>query len=228
MDVDSRYQPPSAVVADVAQEELPTGTLNPWFSMWTRPRATIRQIVAADPRRFVILLAILIGITQVLDRASSRALGDRLSLTAILATAVVVGPISGIIVVYLYGWLVHLTGRALAGTGSRPDIRAAIAWGNVPALWAALSWIPAIAILQIEMFTTETPRIESSSFHLLVLIGVVVAQVVGAIWTLFAMCKALGQVQGFSAWKALGNVVLALLALVLPVGIVIFAMFAAR
>jgi len=227
MDVDSRYQPPSAVVSDVVVQELPTGPLNPWFSMWTRPRATIQQIVAADPQRLVILLSILIGIIQVLDRASSRSLGDRLPLSAILATALVAGPISGVIGLYLYAWVVHATGRALAGTGSRPNIRAALAWGNVPALWASLSWIPALAVLQIEMFTTETPRIESSLFHLLMLFGVGVAQFVGGVWSMFAICKALGQVQGFSAWKALGNVVLAALALVLPIGLVVFAIIAA-
>ena len=34
-------------------------------------------------------------------------------------------------------------------------------------------------------------------------------------WSIVVFLKSLGQVQGFSAWKALGNVVLAMLAVIL-------------
>ena len=36
---------------------METTPLNPWFSMWWHPRRTIRQIVATDPDRLVLLLA---------------------------------------------------------------------------------------------------------------------------------------------------------------------------
>jgi hypothetical protein len=51
------YAPPGAPVADV-EKRIAIGSLNPWFSMWTRPRATISQIIARDPTHHVLLLAL--------------------------------------------------------------------------------------------------------------------------------------------------------------------------
>jgi hypothetical protein len=221
MSSELRYQPPSSVVADIPEQEV-TGPLNPWFSMWLRPRATIQQIVDTNPNRMIILLAILIGWTQALDRASSQNMGDRMSLSTILATVVVVGPLIGLMAVYLYGWLIQRTGRLIGGKATLEHVRAAVAWGNVPGLWTSLTWIPALIVLKGEMFTADTPLVDSSMFHLLVLLGVAMATIVGAVWSVVAMCKALGQVQGFSAWKALGNIVLAAVAVVVPLALIIF------
>lgn len=33
--------------------------LTPWFSMWRRPRATIREILDTDPTRGVLLVAVI-------------------------------------------------------------------------------------------------------------------------------------------------------------------------
>jgi len=227
MSSELRYQPPSAQVADVPALEV-VGPLNPWFSMWSRPRATIQQIVDSDPSRFIVPMCMLIGVTQVLDRASSQSMGDRASLGTILAIAFVVGPFMSLIASYVYAWLVSWSGRLIGGRAPLPNIRAAIVWGNVPALWTALSWIPALIVLRIEMFTTETPLVESSSVHMLVLIGVAFAQVFGAIWSLVVLCKALGQVQRFSGLKAFGNILLAALVLIAPILLVVLAIVASR
>ncbi|MFL5801617.1 MAG: hypothetical protein ACJ8CR_07720 [Roseiflexaceae bacterium] len=47
-------------------------TLNPWFSIWTRPRATLRQLLDsnADLSQQVLLLAALNGIIESFHRAS--------------------------------------------------------------------------------------------------------------------------------------------------------------
>jgi hypothetical protein len=216
MSAESRYQPPAAAVADIPAEEPIAGPSNPWFSMWIRPRATVQQIVDTDPNRLIIVLAMLIGVTQVLDRAATSSMGDRLSLGAILATALVIGPFVGLIAVHVCAWVVSVVGKMLGGRAPLANVRAAIAWGNVPALWTALSWIPAIAGLRNEMFMTEPSSIETSVPLLMLFFGASMAQVVGAIWSLVAMCKALGQVQGFSGWKGLANLVLAILVLVAP------------
>ena len=42
-----------------------------------------------------------------------------------------------------------------------------------------------------------------------------------AIWAFVVFLKCLGQVQGFSAWKALGNVVLAVIVVVIAILVII-------
>ena len=70
------------------------------------------------------------------------------------------------------------------------------------------------------------PRTEASLPLSLSLIAFGVAEVVGGIWTLVVYLKSLGQVQGFSAWKALGNSCLAGLVIIVPVAILVFVVLA--
>jgi hypothetical protein len=52
------------------------GGVTPFFTMWVRPRRTMRAILETEPRRFVIPLAMLAGFGNALDNASGRSLGD--------------------------------------------------------------------------------------------------------------------------------------------------------
>ncbi len=58
--------------------DTPTRPLNPWLSMFVRPRQTMRQILDGDSTRFVVGLAMLGGVLTVLDRASIDSMGDRI------------------------------------------------------------------------------------------------------------------------------------------------------
>jgi len=49
------------------ETEAQVKAINPWLSIWIKPRATIRWIVNTDPTQQVILLAALGGIAQTLD-----------------------------------------------------------------------------------------------------------------------------------------------------------------
>ena len=51
-------------------------------------------------------------------------------------------------------------------------------------------------------------RIAIPLFSVVVLLAIWVVQMVGAIWAIFTGLHCLGEVQGFSAWKALWNAVL--------------------
>ena len=59
--------------------------LNPWFSMWNRPRDTIQKIVDSDdPENMVLLLAAVGGVSSSLNSSSSNFVGDQFSLMSIL------------------------------------------------------------------------------------------------------------------------------------------------
>ena len=94
------------------------------------------------------------------------------------------------------------------------------AWGLVPALWVSLLWIPELLLVGVEMFTTETPRADANVNLGFVILGLVTIEMVGSIYAVVTVLKCLGQVQGFSAWKALGNVFLAGLVIFLPLFVI--------
>lgn len=196
-----------------------TATLNPWISIWLRPRATIQQVVDTELEKRVVPLAALAGIVQTLDNASGRNLGDSVAFPVVLGLVLVIGPFIGLIGVYLWAWLLRWTGRWLGGQATLAQLRAAIAWGSVPTIAAGVPLVLALLILGPELFTEHTPRLDAQPTLASVFLGLILLQVALALWSIVTVLKTVGQVQGFSAWRALVNNLLPLLVLV-AVGVV--------
>lgn len=194
---------------------------NPWITIWLEPRRTIERIVAHDPKHWVLPLAALSGVAQTLDRAVERSLGDNLAWPYILASAVIGGSISGLIGLFVGGWLLRLTGRWLGGQGSALHIRTAMAWGSAPIVWGLLLWIPLLLVFGQELFATETPLMDSSLGLLALYLGFALLDIVISVWALVAFLHCLGQVQGFSAWRALGNTLAAVAVVAVPILILV-------
>jgi hypothetical protein len=186
----------------------PAAPLNPWLTIWIWPRKTMRQIVDADADYLVTLLAMLAGFDQALGEATSENMGDTRSLPVIFLLCAILGPIGGLISLYIMGGLLRWTGSWLGGEASSQEVRAAIAWSSVPSIWAMLLWIPYLAIFREEMFTSAMPRIESSLLLLLLLLGFGLVEIVIGLWAFVILLKCLGEVHRFSAWRALGASVL--------------------
>lgn len=216
------YATPDATVADSGVSvDVEEAVGNPWFTMWIRPRATIEHVIKTQPEHMILLLAVLGGISQGLDRATGDSLGDHMPLIAVLMSALVGGAVSGVLQLYIGGALLRWTGKWLGGKAEGVKIRAALAWSNVPVVWGLIVWALAIALFQQELFTADMPRTEADPKMLVVLIALGVANFTLAIWSIVLLVKSLGQVQGFSAWKGLANVLLALLVLIVPIAILV-------
>jgi hypothetical protein len=198
------------------------GLLNPWLSIWTQPRDTIQHIVDENPERLVWTLAALGGFAQALVRSSSNQTGDEVAWFILILISAVAGSIIGIVFLYITAIMVRWTGRWLGGQGSIKNIRAAIAWANVPSVWTLVLWIPGLLLFRQELFTTETPRIDASASLALAFLAFSMILMTAGVWSIFILLKCVGQVQGFSAWKALGNLVLATVPYVILLNIFIF------
>lgn len=202
--------------------------MNPWLSVWTRPRETIRRIIETDPTRSWLLVAALAGVANALDRASGRNAGDKLPLPTIIAGAVGLGAVWGVVSVYLGAFLLALTGRWIGGRGSRAELRAAVAWAQVPVALSLLLWVPELALVGREMFTAETPELDDNPAAAIGLFLFGLAELTLGVWSLVLLLKCVGEVQGFSAWKALGNLLLAGLILFVPLTLAVVAVVALR
>ena len=195
---------------------METTPMNPWFSMWLHPRRTIRRIVETNPDRLVLLLAAVGGIVEALINASSDSKGENMSLQAILLTSLIGGPLMGVIGLWLGGALLRWTGGWIGGQADSRRIRATLAWANVPLVWSLLLWIPALLLFGAELFAAATPILDASTMlsglYMVFSFGIGIV----SIWAFVVFLHALGEVQGFSAWKALGNSILAGLVVLVP------------
>jgi hypothetical protein len=167
----------------------------------------------------------LAGVGQALDRASSRSIGDSIPLVAILAICVILGPIGGIISLYIGGALFRWSGSLLGGQASSQEVRAAIAWASVPTIAVLSLWIPELLIFGEELFTSATPRIDANPFLAVLLLGFAAIEIIAAIWAFVISLQSLGEVHKFSAWKALGAVVLGTLVILVPLLCIVGVLF---
>ena len=184
---------------------------NPFLTIWIRPRSTIRGIIDVNPNHWVIPLASAGGILQTLQTESSLHLGSRLSLPAILMISVVVGPLIGLLGLYVGAWFVAVTCRPFGGWADPKEVRTALAWSSVPLLATAPFWAIRIALLGTEMFALPKPSLVSNPAMIALLIVSIILEIVLSVWWLVVTLIALGEVQHISTWKTLGVFVLILI-----------------
>lgn len=175
--------------------------LNPWFTMWTLPRATIRQIIDTDPRKKILLLASIVGIINVFEVVLDGVGSPDFSGAIVF---LILGSLSGITSLYLISALHRLTGSWIGGQASTFELRAAIAWSNVPLIWSTLLWIP--ELIHRELFYWQD--VFTSDLFVLFMDLVSFAKIFISIWTLIIFIVSLAEAQKFSIWKAILNVIL--------------------
>lgn len=196
--------------------------LNPWFSIWTKPRDTMKEIFISKPKN-VFLLILLGSFVQTLDRASSKNMADSISSPVSLISMVIFGTFVAFLIYYfcyqryLIGW------QKLGGQGTFEKTRYSVAYSYIPYVYSLiLVWVPSFFLFGIENFTSETPKMESSiTLTILFLIFAIIDIVIG-IWTIIISLKCLGEAHQFSAWKALLTIIISFMIIILPLVIIVF------
>ena len=181
--------------------------LNPWVSMWTEPQATIRQILDRDPTPLVLILAPRLGIAEALTRNSALAYSSIEAFVGLVVT----GAILGVVILYLGAYLIRWTGGWMGGTASLVSIRAAYAWSSLPKILSGILLLAAWGVAAL----MPGPI---AGMDLAVILMIVTL----AVWGVVLHCHCLGEVQGFSAWKALANSILALLLGIVPIMLLVW------
>ena len=173
-----------------AGSELPQ---YPLLTIWTKPRATIRRIVDSNPKKYVILLAILSGVEAILDGLEQRVGLDFVPLPGVFLYAAILGSIVGVLTLYLGGSLLRWTGSWLGGQATVVQVRAAMAWGSVPRISLLILWFPRVALSH----TSEHAPGSDYSLPFTTVDWIV------TLWGVFVFLKCIGEVHRFSAWKSL-------------------------
>jgi hypothetical protein len=217
-----RYAPPPPPAAPPVGPGGAQQPLNPWFSIWAMPRATMRQILDTNPGRLVHVLAILGGVVEVM-RAHLPSPPFALDLGPMIALKAILGAIAGIFALYLWSILLWMTGRWLGGQGGFVAVRAAVAWSNVPLIWTTLLWLPLLAYLGVEAFNFDPQTILEEPAGLLLMIPLGLMALAAGIWWLVILMKCLGEAHRFSAWHAFGASLIACIIFAIPVIMLVVA-----
>ncbi len=179
--------------------------VNPWLQMWVAPRDTIRKIVTFNPKHRLYLLSTIYGIPLMLNIIQTLSLGQGFSLLALLLSALILSTWIGFLVLSACGGLIYWTGKWIGGRGSFQEIRAALAWSYVTDIASILLWGILVSVFGTKLFLNTFQQTMFVGRELATIVLVSMAQLVVSVWALIILLKALGEVQGFSAWKALLN-----------------------
>lgn len=216
--------PPPPPVVD------PTEPLNPWFSIWVQPRATMRQILDRDPRRMVHLLVIAAGALGGVETYVPAPISDMMPLPAIVLGKVFFGGLVALLAVYLFAFLLRWTGKWLGGQGDFAAVRSALAWSMIPNIWSGVLLLPLIVFMGEEALNLNLEPLLGEAGSLIIVVPMLVLGVVVSVWALIVQMNCLAEAHQFvSAWQAFGasfNASLILLAAILVITIPIVALVA--
>ena len=199
-------------------------SITPLFTIWTEPRATIRRIVETDPTRNVITLVVVGPVISALALQWSEALSNNANLSVLwplwVAASVAFRAALAVLFLFIFGAVFKWSGSLLGGVASRVEVRAAIAWSQVPGIAAATLLLLAVLIgIPIPVPTTPgvLPPIDPAFYKFMVVEGVV------AVWGFVVSLKCIGEVHRFSAWRALVAVLIPPLIVMIAAWIIVFA-----
>lgn len=198
---------------------------NPWLSIWTKPKQTVRSIVDTDPKFGFLALSAIYGLPMALNFAQNFSLGEKVPIWAILIGALIVCTIFGMIGISVSTWLLHVTGRWIKGKGSYQMIRTAVAWSNVPNIVTILMWIVLMSVFGRAVFNKQFSDTHFIGFQAGIVFIVFLVQAVISIWGFIILLQGLSEVQGFSVWKALLNVLIPFVIVVAIIWVVGWALF---
>ncbi|MGA9724424.1 MAG: Yip1 family protein [Candidatus Binatus sp.] len=197
-------------------------SITPFITIWTQPRATIRRIVDTGPTRYVIALAAVGPGLNALAGQWSKALSNNANLSVLwplwVAGVVALQAALGVVVLYATAAVFRWSGGLLGGVASRVEVRAALAWSQVPAIVAEIILL-VVVLMGVPMPVPtpgELPHIDPSFYKILLV------EAVFGLWGLVISLKCIGEVHRFSAWRALVAILIPPLMLALVLGFAIF------
>ena len=87
-------------------------------------------------------------------------------------------------------------------------LRAAVAWSNVPSIVTLGMWALLLAVFGSQVFDKEFVQTQFIGYQAGILFLVMLVEMVVSIWGFVILLNTLAEIQKFSIWRALLNVVI--------------------
>lgn len=182
--------------------------INPWISIWVKPRETLHKIVAFNAKYRFFILSFLYGLPMLLHTAQSYSLGEKFTLFGISVVSILLATFIGMLVLTIASGLLYWTGKWIGGEADYYAVRAAASWSNVPNIVSIVMWIILMIAFGDQVFFAKFQEQNFAGSGLVLVSIAMFVQAILSIWSFIILVKGLGEVQGFSAWKGILNVLI--------------------
>jgi hypothetical protein len=179
-------------------------TVSPWKSIWVKPRETIRQIVASNPKQGLWAMAFIYGFGSILSVFQSLSLGDRFPLVLLFGAGILLAPLWGQLAFALWSWAIMHVSRWLKGDATFSAMRAAYAWASVPLVLNIPIWFFMGALFGRALFMAGTETIFLSGAQVNFLLALTLVKLGASVWSLVIYINALAEVSHFTVLRAIG------------------------
>jgi hypothetical protein len=193
---------------------------SPWLSILVEPRKTIREIVQTDPKDSFLLLSFIYGLPIAFNFSQNLSLASVTPFWAILIGSLIACVFLGVIGISVSAWLLQMTGQWVGGKGNFQNLRAAVAWSSVPGVVTILMWLILMGVFGGQIFDKQFSQVQLVGYQAGVVFLVFLVQSIASIWAFILLLKTVGEVQGFSAWRALLNVAIPFVMVVVAIWLV--------
>jgi hypothetical protein len=186
---------------------------------------TIRSIVDSNPKKGFLILSAIYGLPVAFNLIQSLDLRTVVPVWALLIGSLVICAFLGIIGISISAWLLHVTGRWIGGKGDFQGIRATVAWSNVPNIVSILMWIVLMGVFGTQIFNRDFSEGQFIGYQAGVLFLVMLVETIVSVWGIVILLNALSEVQKFSIWRAIANVIIPFVAVVAIIWVVSMALW---
>ena len=143
-------------------------------------------------------------------------MGDLIPIPTLLVLCLISGPISGLIALYIGGWLLETISHRLGGESTREQVRVCIAWSWAPVVCTLPLWGVKYILFREEIFYSkksflESEPILSNLFMLLLMVDLVIS-----VWSFIILFNSLSEVNRFSTFRGMAAVVITGLIVTVP------------
>lgn len=179
-----------------------------FLKIWFSPRSVLRYINEKQYDKYVIILLIISGIVRSFDRAVAKDMGDNMSVWFIIGLCIFAGGLFGWISFYIYAFLLSWTGKWLKGEGGTRDMLRIAAYAMIPSIFTLLLLFIQIALWGEGVFMSEGPFASEDWASIVLSFVFLLLELILIVWTIVFYVVGISEVQKFSLWKSVLNMLL--------------------
>ena len=199
-----------------------------FVKIWTEPRRILRYINETKYEKFFYILLYLAGVSAAFDRATSKNLGDKTSVYAIIVGALILGGFLGWISYYIYAALLNWTGKWLDAKGDTKAIYRILAYAMIPSVVSLIFLVPQIAIFGNNIFKEDADLLHAGTIRTIVFWISVILEITLGVFTIIFSVIGISEVQKLSIWKSILNLILPVIVFVGPILIIVLLVSLSR
>lgn len=180
-----------------------TEPIHPLKDVWLRPRRVFRELAARPIGATDYLLAATQGVATSIMVSRTQSAGSNVGAAEILGSALIFGPLAGVVSMYLFAAIYARLGARAGGKSTRHQVFHVLAYGGTPVAASLILWM-FTALLVGEAAVVERPGVEIDGFVAFVLRVQFASFMLLLLWSFVLQVMGFSEILGLATRKAFG------------------------